>query len=505
MTHHRPAIIAVALALAILTNAGVASAGTYVINNCPMAGNANAGDWTIFGAPQSDKGSCGGGATDWIGPLGGSMGPNTTDGVEIAVPAGSGITIGQVKAWWSVPNSISGATTFALASTNTGLVGQAGTPWNQTSSPGVFVLPSSSTWFVLADYCSSDDYSYGCTFGGGENADLQLFGSQLTLSDGNPPSGTVTGGGLAGTGTVSGTQSLAYDATDAGSGVRLVQLLVDGQVVATNDYLEQCPYQNFAACPPSISDAIAWNTASVANGTHDVALRILNAAQVSAVVDDHALSIENPPHTPNGYPACETAHISLTVNGRASRAVVRYGKPVTVAGALTCGAQPIIGATVLVLGAGTPSTSLTTNQAGGFSLALPPGPNQTLTFGYRAFADDPDLAASASAKVSVLPSIRLAIRPRHTINGATITWRGHVRGGPYPAGGVTLLVEVREGRRWQPFDEIVARSGAFAYRYTFLRTTEPTTYEFRVALPANGAGGYHYRPTGSNTIRVHVR
>jgi hypothetical protein len=69
---------------------------------------------------------------------------------------------------------------------------------------------------------------------------------------------------------------------------------------------------------------------------------------------------------------------------------------------------------------------------------------------------------------------------------------------------VTLLVEVREGRRWQPFDEVVALKGRFAYRYTFLRTTQPTSYRFRVALPASGSAGYAYDPGGSNAITVHV-
>jgi hypothetical protein len=104
-----------------------------------------------------------------------------------------------------------------------------------------------------------------------------------------------------------------------------------------------------------------------------------------------------------------------------------------------------------------------------------------------------------------VPRIELAITPRRTSNGATIAWTGRVLGGPYPPGGVTLLVEVREGRRWQPFDQIVARGGRFAYRYTFLRTTRPTNYRLRVALPANGAGGYDYQPGASNPITVHVR
>ena len=93
----------------------------------------------------------------------------------------------------------------------------------------------------------------------------------------------------------------------------------------------------------------------------------------------------------------------------------------------------------------------------------------------------------------MLPRIRLHITPTRTYNGSTIDWSGRISGGPYPADGVALLVEVREGSRWQPFDEVVAVDGRFAYRYTFLRTTEPTSYRFRVALPASGSSGYDYR------------
>jgi hypothetical protein len=76
--------------------------------------------------------------------------------------------------------------------------------------------------------------------------------------------------------------------------------------------------------------------------------------------------------------------------------------------------------------------------------------------------------------------------------------------GPYPVAGVILLVEVPEERRWQPFDEVVAEKGRFADRHTFLQTIEPTSYRFRVALPASGSAGYDYQPSGSSTITVHV-
>ena len=137
------AFVTIAAIVLGLTLAAGANAGTYVIDNCPAAptSNGNAGPWTVFGGPQADKGSCGGGLGEWIGPLGGSMGPGGLDGVSVTVPAGSDITIHEAKVWWSVPISISGATTFALASTNTGLVGNTDTPWDRSNTPNGFAFP----------------------------------------------------------------------------------------------------------------------------------------------------------------------------------------------------------------------------------------------------------------------------------------------------------------------------------------------------------------------------
>jgi hypothetical protein len=223
------------------------------------------------------------------------MSPGTTAGVSVAVPAGSGIAIHEAKVWWSVPHQISGADTFALAAGSGGIVGESTTPLNKGTSPDDFVLPSSTTSFTLADYCSNDSYGQGCTFGSGENNILQLFGSQLTLSDGTLPSGETTGGALTGSGTLSGTQSLTYSATDSSSGVRTVDLLVDGKPVASNDYLSQCPYDNFLACPASASGTISWNTATANAGVHEVELSVVSAAGDTKVVGAHAVTTDNPP------------------------------------------------------------------------------------------------------------------------------------------------------------------------------------------------------------------
>jgi hypothetical protein len=499
-----------------LANAGVAHAGTYVINDCPSAPTASSdsGPWTVFDGPQGDKGACSGGAGDWIGPLGGTMSPGALDGVEVAVPGGSGITIHEAEVWWSVPSSISGATTFAVASTNSGLVGNGNTPQSSSTTPDDFILPSSSTWFQLGDYCSGDDAGAGCTFGGGENPNLQLFGAQLTLSYNGLPSGSVTGGALAGSGPVAGTQSLAYGAADTYAGVRLVQLLLDGQEVAQHDYRSECPYTNFAACPTTLSDTLGWDTTSAANGSHDLALRIINAAGNATVVDDHTITVQNPanpvPVIPNGQTPCAGATINLTVNGRRRPAPVQYGKPVTIKGVLECGTVAIRDARIAVTIIGAPAhaaiaTGVQTDADGSFSYAVPRGPDRRFQFAYTAYSTDPAPAATATATIAVLPKIRLRIAPRRTFNGHTMRWTGTITGGPYPPGGVTLEAEVREGTRWTEFDQIQSnRKGRFRYSYRFHATFSPTAYTFRVALPESGSGSYPYASWHSNELSVDV-
>ena len=506
-----------------------AHAATYTIDNCPAAptGNGNPGPWTVFGAPQNTKGSCSGGPGDFIGPLGASMGAATIDGVQVGVPAGSGITIREAKIWWYVPHQISGADTFAMAAVNTGAIEESGTPKNSSSTPDVFVLPSTTTELTLADYCSNDDASNPCVFGSGENPDLQLLGAQLTLADSSLPGGAATGGALSGTGTVAGTAALTYNAQDAGAGVRLVELLVDGQPVAKHDYIAECPYQNFAACPTSVSGELQWETTKASNGTHEVALRVTNAAGNSSLVDDHTLTVTNQlvsasgvsitgansplaPHIVNGQSPCAGEELDLEVNGRAKPPTVTYGKPVTIRGVLHCGTVPIRNARIVISTIGGPpstaiDTTVQTALDGSFSYKVPAGPDRELQFSYTAYSDDPGPSATATAAISVRPRIKLRIGPRHTSNGHVIHWNGTIDGGPFPSRGVTLEVEVREGRHWKVFAQTVAGSkGRFHYSYRFHATTEPATYTFRVALPDTGAGNYPYSSGASNTIRVHV-
>jgi hypothetical protein len=215
-----------------------------------------------------------------------------------------------------------------------------------------------------------------------------------------------------------------------------------------------------------------------------------------------------PPGIPNGNP-CAGQELTLRINGKEGSTVVAYG-PIPVRGVLHCGTVPIRNAQVLITTTGSSpeastSTWLQTTLDGSFSYTLPAGPNRTLNASYTSYSDDPYPSVTATTTIKVAPKIELQILPRTVHNHHVITWRGKILGGPFPEQGVTLNIEVKIGKHWMPFAElIVPKEGDFGYSYRFLRTTTPTTYAFRVALPATGSGEYPYTFGSSNVVTVRV-
>ena len=536
-------LLVLLLALAITASA---NAGTYKIDNCPSApgGNGNAGAWTVFGSPQAPQGSCSG-SGGYIGPQGGELTYDSNAGVQIAAPEGSGITIREAQVWWTALQSVSGAHVYAIASASSGAFWQSFAPAEYRWSPLTLQPPSTTTELTLDAYCSADDGGSGCTFGSGEDPILQLFGAQLTLEDNSLPSGNVTGGGLAGSGTVSGTQALTYTASDPNSGVRAVDLLIDGDQVAQNDYGARCPYQNFLACPATVSDSISWNTAGASAGSHEVALKVVSAAGDTAIVDAHDVTVGDggdqtsstttgsttgtttgggtagttdnpssplspisstpsagaqilpgaPPASPgpaNGTHASDqaalTAHWTRTAGATLTG---RYGAGERVTGRLTTtSGQPITDATIDA--SETPSytgahaqalSSPRTGPGGEWSLTLPRDlPSSSLRFAYRSHLNDTTPAATAALTLRMHPGIAFGIAPRVASVGRRIYFSGIVHG-PIPPGGKQLVLEASSGREWIQFETVHTNTqGRYRASYRF-KFPGPVTYRFRVVSP----------------------
>jgi hypothetical protein len=366
------------------------------------------------------------------------------------------------------------------------------------------------------------------------SSQYNVYAADIDLVDDTPPSVSNVGGPLVAGGTLSGSQTISFNASDGQSGVYSGTLLVDGrsivsqildsnggacQSLGTSD--GQRSFEHAQPCAPSVSAGLTLNTNQFPAGQHSLELIVEDAAGNQTIAYDGTITTSGPPlvnvnggsinggkGTPNGEP-CAGAELTLRVNGQAKPPVVSYGERVTVSGVLHCGTIAIRGARVAIGTLGGPQgaavdTSVQTGLDGSFSYRVPAGPNRLLRFSYTAYSNDPGPAVTATVTVAVRPRIRLRIKPDSTSNGDKIHWSGRITGGPYPK-HVTLDVEVREGRHWKLFGEALAgRHGRFHYTYRFHATTEPTIYVFRVALPASGSGGYPYTPGASNTVKVRV-
>ena len=364
-----------------------------------------------------------------------------------------------------------------------------------------------------------------CPASGGTFSSLyEVYAADIDLVDDTPPSVTGVSGPLVSGATLSGPQSISFTASDAQSGVYGGSLIVDGhpvvsQILDTNGGAcvslgltadGQRSFEHAQPCKSTVSASLTLQTNELPAGQHSLQLVVEDAAGNHTIAYDATITTAGPPaggqHLPNGQP-CAGAALSLTINGKPRPPVVPYGAPVTIAGLLHCGVVPIGEADVAIAALGGPALAGTvqTSSSGSFVYRVPTGPDRRLQLSYTAYSDEQSPAASAIATIMVRPQIKLRIAPRRTSNGHTIHWAGVIAEGPFPRHGVTLDVEVREGRLWRIFNQIVSnKKGQFHYSYRFHATEQPTTYAFRVALPDNGAQGYPYTAGASNTVDVHV-
>jgi hypothetical protein len=493
----------------VLLPAAIAQAGTYTIGDCPNAFNHTlvAGPWQFFGPSTGVTLRTECGASPYAIFFAIPELPATPMGFQ-ASTAGTGLSIVTARLWWRAFGSPSAEVEAETETTDEAgedlAIGQAdgnGELVAHMSEPEELRFPASdqATTIKLGEHC----YLGGkCPMSESFGVGIEIFGAELTLNDESPPALSITGVQDEGGSVLSGPVQATFNATDPGAGVKKAELLLNGAAVATHEYSSSCSYTKLQPCPGSITDRLESPDISFLEGAHQLAVRVTDAAENTTVTAV--------PPVPNGAP-CPNPTIALTADHRANAVTVPFGHEAIIEGRVGCGATPVPGASVTLAtstlpgGPAAPSAPLRTGPDGTFRYKVPSGPSRTLTFGYRAYSDEPVPTTQTAIKIIVKPRITLHISPRRTHNGGTIIWHGRVEGGPYPVDGMPLLVQVKEGKRWQTFDQLQVHKGAIGYRYTFLRTSRPTSYSFRVALPRGGDVGYPYATGASHQVRVHVR
>jgi hypothetical protein len=153
------------------------------------------------------------------------------------------------------------------------------------------------------------------------------------------------------------------------------------------------------------------------------------------------------------------------------------------AGAAIAGAQIELSATPAFAGAAAVNmTGARTRSDGRFTVTLPAHlSSRTIHLNYRALTQEPRPAATSTLRLAVAAPLTLAISPRATHQGGTISFHGRLLAGPIPHGGKPLILEARSGRgAWIQFRVVrTDRGGRYRASYRF-RFPGPARYRFRV-------------------------
>jgi len=479
---------------ATIAVAGSATAGTYVIRNCNVPGEAGRpiGPWRFDPVAAGisfghDECASGGG----FGVDAGTMPWGYTTGVTLETPPA--IAIRRMRLWLVVRLRSTGSLLFSNV-----VSGNANTsnPVDLFGSPGGSTLASPYVSPLLA----SDTHIYlvlvGCSGGTGEpcipvdSNVLDIRGVETTLEENTPPTALLGGGELVSDGPQAGIRQVSYASEDQESGVARVSVIVGTTVVGTSDFANDCAYASLAACPRSRAGSIAADTRKVPDGIYPVSLRVTDAAgnvmstQAAKAINvvNGAASTAGSAQSPGEAPSGARMTASFAANRR-SNLTVAYGRRVVVRGRVRdADGTPLGGVAVdveerssLSGASGTPRT-VRTDPSGLFIYRAGAGPSRTLIFTYRG---GQTLVSRLTLRVKASASLHVAL------NGIVVRYSGRVRSRPLPRRGKLVEVQGRApGGGWKTFAKRrTTRDGAFSGTYR-LRVHRPGVHlQFRVHVP----------------------
>jgi hypothetical protein len=409
---------------------------------------------------------------------------------------------------------------------------------------------------VAANTPSTVAYRVGCRFSpgcptgdanGNFAAGVKVYGTVVTLRDPSDPDLSVAGSGLLGGGTHAGTELVRVTAARDNTGIKRLAVFADDGTtpIGVVDYErnpDKCAWWRSVPCTNASDVDIPVDTRRVADGRHRFVVRAYDAAEnVRSHISEQVTVRNNPdvakadsgkpaapaapaaaasvpaPFTvrgaPNGIGATDRAVLSVWfAPSRRTSLMTAFSRPAELDGRLVDeDRRPIIGAELEVASrssAGGPDQVLGvahTTAEGRFRFTIPArGPSRELVVTYRAHVGDAAPVAARSVALKVVAGVSLRVGPHRVRNGRAVTFRGALLGGPVPASGKLVDMQVHVGGRWQTFATTRARgqAAAFRYRYRFTRTTSRMVYRFRALVRADGA--YPYATGASGMVRVRV-
>lgn len=190
------------------------------------------------------------------------------------------------------------------------------------------------------------------------------------------------------------------------------------------------------------------------------------------------------------------------------RSEVAFGEDVRLAGRVVNRAgHPLADATVQVYsrereGAEVLVGTVSTDATGRFTYALQARSSHTFRFVYPGTSTTLPVEASATLLVEAASSFQA--KPKHVLNGDSVTFTGRVKGRPLPEQGKLIELQVKLSGEYQTFRTIrTDADGTWRIPYLFDRVCGVQFFRFRVHIP--GEGGYALEPANTRGLTIRVR
>lgn len=190
------------------------------------------------------------------------------------------------------------------------------------------------------------------------------------------------------------------------------------------------------------------------------------------------------------------------------RIKVKFGQQVRLGGRLLNRAgHPMAGAKILVYSRPTEGTehledTIATDSDGRFSYEVKARSSRRFRFVYPGTATI--LPIEDTATVLVRATSTFKVKPKHVLNGDSVTFSGRVLGRPLPEAGKLLELQVLLTDEFQTFRTVRSGpDGSWRIEYPFKRTCGIQIFRFRVHIP--GEAGVPLEPGTSRELAVRVR
>jgi hypothetical protein len=538
MTSHRAtraAILACAiLGILMVGPASPAHAGTYRVFECnPGASAAAAPDAVYHASTGASAFNSGNSCSDQNGGLGvygsGNAG-SIPDQSWWEFDAPSGTLIRQLNFGYRAWNSC-GVDAYVQARDAQGNAQLTGTG---PSAPDFFncgVGPSgcatsfcvisnsgqlmSATNILAVAYCGGDHGVQACVPSPPYTGGFVMFQKlDATLEDLQRPSGPALSGSLVQGGPRRGTESLVVNAGDVGSGVKSIDVYVNGGPVDHSDLacdaFPDGSARRFAPCQSSVSDTFSAPTESPPwhEGTNSLRVCAIDFGGLDGCTDT-TVNVDNSCDDSTGTTVGSNLDAGLATGTEQPRVntVVSSNDSVQIKGSVTTSSGvPVAGANVCVYeqiatrGEDRVLADIVhTKSNGSYTSRIDAGPSRTVYVDYR----HSNLLLEKQLGLSATTSPQLTIRKKHIHNGHSMRFKGSIPG-PYNSGR-TVIMQARVGSQWRTFKQVTTDTvGGFKGRYKFKHSTlARAKYTFRALVPRQD--GYPFEAGTSNKSKVIVK